>query len=101
MERERVAPSGWQDGLAVPHARVEGLTHPVVVVARARGGVDFDARDGKVARLIVLILTQDNQSQNDLLRDAGELFSRKEAIDQALEANSFVELAAALNAPVK
>lgn len=101
MERERVAPSGWQDGLAVPHARVEGLPHPVVVVARARGGVDFDARDGKVARLIVLILTQDNQSQNDLLRDAGELFSRKEAIDQALEANSYVELAAALNAPVK
>ncbi len=101
MERERVAPSGWQDGLAVPHARVEGLPHPVVVVARARGGVDFDARDGKVARLIVLILTQDNQSQNDLLRDAGELFSRKEAIDQALDANSFVELAAALNAPVK
>lgn len=101
MERERVAPSGWQDGLAVPHARVEGLPHPVVVVARARGGVDFDARDGKVARLIVLILTHDNQSQNDLLRDAGELFSRKEAIDQALDANSFVELAAALNAPVK
>ncbi len=101
MERERVAPSGWQDGLAVPHARVEGLPHPVVVVARARGGVDFDARDGKVARLIVLILTEDNQSQNDLLRDAGELFSRKEAIDQALDANTFVELAAALNAPVK
>ncbi|MGH7837800.1 MAG: PTS sugar transporter subunit IIA [Candidatus Binataceae bacterium] len=80
---------------------MEGLLQPLVVVARARDGVDFDARDGKVARLIVLILTQDSQSQNDLLRDAGELFSRKEAIDQALEANSFMELAAALNAPVK
>jgi len=48
-----------------------------------------------------LILTGDNQSQHDLLGDAGELFERKEAIDQALSAATFLELVAALNAPVK
>jgi hypothetical protein len=48
-----------------------------------------------------LILTGDNQAQHDLLGDAGEMFSRKEAIDQVLEASTFVELVAALNAPVK
>jgi hypothetical protein len=47
-----------------------------------------------------MILTGDNQSQHDLLRNAGELFSRKEAIEQALNAQNFVELVAALNAPV-
>ena len=100
LERERIVPSGWENGLAVPHARVNGLPQPIVVVARAHDGIDFDARDGKSARLIVMILTGDNQSQHDLLRDAGELFSRKEAIEQALNAQSFVELVAALNAPV-
>jgi mannitol/fructose-specific phosphotransferase system IIA component (Ntr-type) len=100
LERERVVPSGWENGLAVPHARVNGLTHPIVVVARVDSGIDFDARDGRAARLIVMILTGDNQSQHDLLRNAGELFSRKEAIEQALNAQSFVELVAALNAPV-
>src|SRR6202522_4098285 len=99
-ERERVASSGWENGLAVPHARVNGLPHPIVVVARVNNGIDFDARDGRVARLIVMILTGDNQSQHDLLRNAGELFSRKEAIEQTLNAQSFVELVAALNAPV-
>ncbi|MGH9684605.1 MAG: cation:proton antiporter [Candidatus Acidiferrales bacterium] len=100
QERERVAPSGWENALAVPHARVIGLPQPIVVVGRSKGGVDFDARDGRLARLIILILTGDNQSQHDLLRDAGELFSRKEAIEQALNADNFMELVAALNAPV-
>jgi Kef-type K+ transport system membrane component KefB/mannitol/fructose-specific phosphotransferase system IIA component (Ntr-type) len=101
LERERVSPSGWHDGLAVPHARVTGLVAPMAVVARSKGGIDFDARDGKRAGLILLILTPDIQSQQDLLRDAGEIFSRTEAIEQALAANSFLELVAALNAPVR
>jgi Kef-type K+ transport system membrane component KefB/mannitol/fructose-specific phosphotransferase system IIA component (Ntr-type) len=101
LERERVVPSGWENGLAVPHARVSGLPQPVVVIGKSKVGVDFDARDGKPSRLIVLILTGDNQSQHDLLGDAGELFERKEAIDQALSAETFLELVAALNAPVK
>jgi Kef-type K+ transport system membrane component KefB/mannitol/fructose-specific phosphotransferase system IIA component (Ntr-type) len=99
LERERVSPSGWHQNLAVPYARVTGLLAPIVVVARSKSGVDFDARDGKPARLIILILTPDNQSQQDLLGDAGEVFHRKESIEQALGAESFVELVAALNAP--
>lgn len=100
-ERERVVPSGWENSLAVPHARVAGLPHPIVVIAKSDAGIDFNARDGKLSRLIILILTGDNQSQHDLLGDAEELFSRKEAIDQVLQAASFVELVAALNAPVR
>jgi Kef-type K+ transport system membrane component KefB/mannitol/fructose-specific phosphotransferase system IIA component (Ntr-type) len=100
LDRERVVPSGWENGLAVPHARVDGLPQPLVVVGKTETGIDFDARDGKPARLIILILTGDNQSQHDLLYDAGELFSRREAIEQALHAQTFTELVAALNAPV-
>jgi Kef-type K+ transport system membrane component KefB/mannitol/fructose-specific phosphotransferase system IIA component (Ntr-type) len=100
LDRERVVPSGWENGLAVPHARVDGLPQPLVVVGKSENGIDFDARDGKPARLMILILTGDNQSQHDLLLDAGELFSTKEAIEQTLHAQTFTELVAALNAPV-
>jgi K+:H+ antiporter len=99
-ERERIVPSGWENELAVPYAKVNGLTRPLVVVAKS-AGIDFDARDGKPARLIVMILTGDNQSQHDLLGDASELFSHKEAVDRAVHAGTFVELVAALNAPVR
>jgi Kef-type K+ transport system membrane component KefB/mannitol/fructose-specific phosphotransferase system IIA component (Ntr-type) len=99
-ERERILASGWENELAVPYARVNGLGRPLVVVAKSVG-IDFDARDGKPARLIIMILTGDNQSQHDLLGDASELFSHKEAVDQAVQATNFVELVAALNAPVR
>ena len=100
-ERERLMPSGWDNSLAVPYARVNGLLRPLVVVGKSRDGIDFDARDGKLARVIILILTGDTQSQHDLLGDASELFSRKDAIEQAVNAKTFVELMAALNAPVQ
>ena len=101
-EREEISPSGWQDGLAVPNARVGGLLRPIVVIGKTMPpGVDFDSRDGKSARLVILILTEDNQSQNDLLRDAGELFTRNDATLRVLAADSFVEVMAALNAPVE
>src|SRR6202167_4989985 len=45
-EREKITPSGWENELAVPYARVNGLTKPLVVVAKSMG-IDFDARDGK------------------------------------------------------
>jgi len=100
-ERERVSRSGWRFGVAVPYARVGGLLRPLVVIGKTDKGIDFGSRDGRPTRLIVLILTPDNQSQIDLLADAGQLFSQKEVVDRTLAANSFVELVAALNAPVK
>jgi Kef-type K+ transport system membrane component KefB/mannitol/fructose-specific phosphotransferase system IIA component (Ntr-type) len=100
-ERERVTSSGWRHGVAVPYARVDGLLHPVVVIGKTEKGIDFDSRDGRPARLIVLILTPNSQSQHDLLADAGQLFSQKEIVDRTLAATSFVELMAVLNAPVK
>lgn len=100
-ERERVNSSGWRFGVAVPYARIDGLLRPLAVIGKTEKGIDFGSRDGRPTKLIVLILTPDNQSQHDLLADAGQLFSQKEMVDRTLAANSFVELVAALNAPVK
>ena len=101
VSHEMISSSGWNDRVAVPNARVEGLAKPVVAVGFSREGIDFNARDGKVARLVMLILTGDDQSQLDLLSNAGELFGRRETIDQVMSAHSSVEFMAALNAPVR
>jgi mannitol/fructose-specific phosphotransferase system IIA component (Ntr-type) len=85
-ERERAASSGWRYGVAVPNARVDGLLRPLVVIGKAGRGIDFNARDNRPAKPIVLILTPDNQTQHDLLADAGQLFSQKEMVDRTLAA---------------
>jgi Kef-type K+ transport system membrane component KefB/mannitol/fructose-specific phosphotransferase system IIA component (Ntr-type) len=56
LERELVAPTGLGDDVAIPHAAVEGLSRPVVALGLSPEGVDFDAPDGRPARIVFLLL---------------------------------------------
>jgi Kef-type K+ transport system membrane component KefB/mannitol/fructose-specific phosphotransferase system IIA component (Ntr-type) len=56
LERELVAPTGLGDEVAIPHAPVEGLTKVVVALGLSSGGLDFDAPDGRPARIVFLLL---------------------------------------------
>lgn len=56
IERELVAPTGLGDEVAIPHAAVEGLARPLLAIGRAPRGIDFDASDGRPARLVFLLL---------------------------------------------
>jgi Kef-type K+ transport system membrane component KefB/mannitol/fructose-specific phosphotransferase system IIA component (Ntr-type) len=56
LERELVAPTGLGDEVAIPHAQVEGLTKPVVALGLSATGIDFDAPDGRPARIVFLLL---------------------------------------------
>jgi Kef-type K+ transport system membrane component KefB/mannitol/fructose-specific phosphotransferase system IIA component (Ntr-type) len=60
LERERVAPTGLGDEVAIPHAQVDGLDRPLLAFGRSPGGIDFDAPDGKPSRFIFLLLIPPN-----------------------------------------
>ena len=56
LERERAMSTYLGKGLAIPHARVEGLEKPVLIVARAEPGVAVKRREEK-AKLFFILLT--------------------------------------------
>jgi Kef-type K+ transport system membrane component KefB/mannitol/fructose-specific phosphotransferase system IIA component (Ntr-type) len=56
IERELVAPTGLGDEVAIPHAAVDGLERPLLALGRAPQGIDFDAPDGRPARIVFLLL---------------------------------------------
>lgn len=56
LERELTAPTGLGDEVAIPHAPVEGLSRPVVALGLSEDGIDFDAPDGRPARIVFLLL---------------------------------------------
>jgi PTS system fructose-specific IIC component len=56
LERELVAPTGLGDEVAIPHAAVEGLERPLLALGRSPRGIDFDAPDGRLSRVIFLLL---------------------------------------------
>ncbi|MDF8332982.1 PTS sugar transporter subunit IIA [Novosphingobium cyanobacteriorum] len=45
-ERERLGSTGFGRGVAIPHARIDGLTKPVAAFLRLEKPVDFDSADG-------------------------------------------------------
>jgi PTS system nitrogen regulatory IIA component len=45
-EREQLGSTGFGRGIAIPHARIEGLNRPVAVFLRLESPVTFDAADG-------------------------------------------------------
>ena len=46
MEREALGSTGFGRGVAIPHARIAGLTRPVAAFLRLEKPVEFDAADG-------------------------------------------------------
>jgi len=56
LERELVAATGLGDEVAIPHAAVDGLERPLLALGRAPRGIDFDAPDGQLARVVFLLL---------------------------------------------
>lgn len=98
--RELALPTGLGNGIAVPHARLDGLNRPVVVLGRAPQGLDFDAPDGKPARLLILLLTprDDAGLQLSLLAELAHLFHAEEQVEEVMKAQSYTEVIAQLKA---
>lgn len=55
VAREKVASTGMEFGIALPHASVEGLESPLAAVGLT-SGVPFQTPDGQPARIVVLLL---------------------------------------------
>jgi mannitol/fructose-specific phosphotransferase system IIA component (Ntr-type) len=72
------------------------LAKPMVALGVSEKGVDFDAPDGKPARLIFLVLTPraDGEAQLELLSSIGKTFRRPNIRAQALKTKNLTELIA-------
>jgi PTS system nitrogen regulatory IIA component len=57
--RERLGSTALGRGVALPHARLEGDVRPVVLFARLRRPLEFDARDEEPVDLLILVLWPD------------------------------------------
>jgi len=101
-KREEALSTGLGNGVALPHARIDGLRGPLVAVGISEPGVDFDAPDGKLANVIFLILTpgSDPGAQLEIASEIAGFFRNPHLSDQVLKTNSFTDFLALLRAPV-
>lgn len=60
MERERLGTTGVGTGVALPHARIDGIDKVYVAFARLETPLDYDAIDERPVDLVALLIAPEN-----------------------------------------
>lgn len=66
QEREALGSTALGRGVALPHARLPGDGPPLMLFARLRRPIDFDARDEEAVDLAILVLWPKNSPEGFL-----------------------------------
>lgn len=96
-ERERLGSTGLGEGIALPHARIDGIHDPVGAFVQLNRGISFDAPDDRPVDLAFgLLVPQDaNEAHLSLLASLAERFSDiglREALRSADDAAELLRL---------
>jgi PTS system nitrogen regulatory IIA component len=100
MERERIGSTGVGEGVALPHARLEGLTQVVGGFAHLMEPADFEAIDERKCDLMFMLLAPADAGAEHLraLARVSRLF-RQEAVRSALRQAQATDTVLAILAP--
>jgi PTS system nitrogen regulatory IIA component len=66
QDREKLGSTGFGRGVAIPHARVPGVTRPVAAVLRPIAPVAFDAVDGRPVDIVFGLLSPEHAGATHL-----------------------------------
>ena len=99
-ERENLGSTGYGEGVAFPHARIEGLDKVCAVFARLDEPVDFDSLDGKPVDLVFMLISPENSGADHLtaLAALSRILKAEGSCEKLRKARSVDEIYAILNA---
>lgn len=64
LDREQQSTTGFEDGIAIPHARIKSIKKPAILILRTNNGVDWKAIDGQLTNFIIAIIIPEQQAGN-------------------------------------
>ncbi|WP_163583405.1 PTS sugar transporter subunit IIA [Gracilibacillus saliphilus] len=56
LKREQESTTGFQDGFAIPHAQVDTIKRPAIIIVSSSVGIEWNALDGKPATFFIALL---------------------------------------------
>lgn len=100
LEREKLGSTGVGEGVAIPHARIEGLRRPVGGFARLLEPAEFEAIDEREADLVFMLLAPTDSGAEHLrsLARVARMF-RQESVRASLRKAQTAEAVLAILAP--
>jgi nitrogen PTS system EIIA component len=87
LDRETEVSTGIGYGIAIPHARVEGIDRVYMIAGRAVKGIEFNAIDEQPVHLIFMMLSPANASAEytQLLSSLSRIMSYEEIRNRLME----------------
>lgn len=94
LMREQEMTTSIEGGVAIPHARIDGIKRPIVALGRCGQTLDWNSADGKPAELVFLVITpRENPSiQLQLLRGISCGIANPDVRSRLVQADSAPEL---------
>ena len=80
MEREKLCSTAVDSGVAIPHAKLSGISDIIAGFGRSAEGIDFDSLDGKPTHLFILLVAPENSigAHIQLLARISKIFKNPE-----------------------
>lgn len=99
LDRERVMSTGMGDGVAIPHAKTDGVKNLVAAFGVTKQNIDFQSIDGKPVRIIFLLAGPTDQTGPHLkaLSRISRLMHRKEFREKLAAVRSAQEVIDAIS----
>ena len=93
-EREKLTPTGMQDGIAIPHARTPLVKELSLALGISYEGVDFESMDGEPSKLIFMIAAPEETKKEhlDLLAEISKLSYEEELVEELKTASTIEEI---------
>jgi len=93
-EREKLTPTGMQDGIAIPHARTPLVKKLSLALGISHEGVDFESMDGEPSKLIFMIAAPEETKKEhlDLLAEISKLSYEEELVEELKTASTIEEI---------
>ena len=93
-EREKLTPTGMQDGIAIPHARTPLVKKLSLALGISHEGVDFESMDGEPSKLIFMIAAPEETKKEhlDLLAEISKLSYEEELVEELKNASTIEEI---------
>ncbi len=66
LERERLGSTGLGKGVAIPHARIPGLSHTIAAMMTLSSPINYDAADKQAVDIIFGLLVPEDDSEDHL-----------------------------------
>ncbi len=94
LEREKLCSTAVDSGVAIPHAKLSGISNVVAAFGKSSEGIPFESLDGKPTQLFFMVVAPENAtgSHIHLLARISKIFKNPELRAKLIRSNNGDEI---------